>query len=102
VPVQDEAGVWRVVAVVSDGRIGADGRGRWTPVELVDDGNGRFRGSVPADGATRLTYYLQAVDRRGNVSWLEYERTEVPASGLEPGIPRPIDVEFPEDGSSGG
>ncbi|HEX9736930.1 MAG TPA: hypothetical protein VGG06_33610, partial [Thermoanaerobaculia bacterium] len=75
VPVQDEAGVWRVVAVVSDGRIGADGRGRWTPVELVDDGNGRFRGSVPADGATRLTYYLQAVDRRGNVSWLEYERT---------------------------
>jgi hypothetical protein len=94
VPVSDEGEVWRVVAVYSDGTLDAGGEGRWTPVELSDDGTGRFRGRLSVGSSKRLTYYLQAVDYRGNVSWVEYKGAETPASGVEPGIPRPIDVTF--------
>ena len=64
----------------------------WTPVELVDDGTGTFHGSAGLSGATRLTYVVQAVDNRGNVTWLDYVSTQLPASGVALGIPQPVDV----------
>lgn len=92
VPVSDAAGVWRVVVVYNDGTVDGAGRGRWTPLELSDDA-GTWRGSVRVDGPSRLTYALQAVDRRGNVSWLEYETTDLPASGVPLDLPDPVDVD---------
>ncbi len=86
VEASDEAGVWRVVVVHTDGG------GRWSPLELNDDGSGVWRGRLHAGGPAWLTYYLQAVDGRGNVSWLLYEPDEQPASGIDPGIPLPVDV----------
>ena len=71
-PASDPAGVWRVVVVVNDNSVDALGRGRWTPVELADDGSGTWRGSFTAAGAGTVTYMIQAVDNRGNVSWLDF------------------------------
>ncbi|MCP3912129.1 MAG: DUF11 domain-containing protein, partial [Actinomycetia bacterium] len=93
VPATDDAGVWRVVVVYNDGSVDGEGRGRWTPVELADDG-GTWRGSVEVTGSSRLTYMIQAVDRRGNVTWLEYTTTELPASGVPLGLPDPVDVDI--------
>ncbi len=108
VPASDPAGVWRVVVVVNDNHVDALGQGRWTPIDLVDDGLGTFRGSFTAAGAGTVTYMLQAVDNRGNVSWLDFtvanaaplaqpllraaSSTGLPSSGVLPKIPLPIDV----------
>lgn len=92
VPASDEAGVWRVVVVYTDETPDPSGRGSWRPLDLADDGDGVWRGRLQLAGEARLTYYLQAVDRRGNVSWLLYEPPEEPASGVEQGIPLPVEV----------
>lgn len=92
----DEAGVWRVV-VVYDLGADASGQGRWIPLELVEneDAPGVWRGSVvPSAGAARLTYLIQAVDRRGNVEWVAFEPPEQAASLLTPDLPRIFDVGF--------
>ncbi|MCP4664507.1 MAG: hypothetical protein GY856_54680 [bacterium] len=86
VEASDEAGVWRVVVVYTDGG------GRWLPLELTGDGSGVWRGRLHAGGPAWLTYYLQAVDGRGNVSWLLFEPEEKPASGVDPGLPLPVEV----------
>ncbi len=86
VSASDAAGVWRVVVVYDLGL------GRWEPLELVDDGTGIWRGSLSAGGAPRLTYLIQAVDQRGNVSWLDYVPTEDPASGVDTDLPWAVDV----------
>ncbi len=111
-PASDPAGVWRVVVVVNDNSVDALGRGRWTPVELSDDGSGTWRGSFTAAGAGIVTYMIQAVDNRGNVSWLDFTvaapaplapararavsaaatSTGLPSSGVPLKIPLPVDV----------
>jgi Calx-beta domain/FG-GAP-like repeat/Galactose oxidase, central domain/IPT/TIG domain/Kelch motif len=98
VPASDSAGVWRVVVVVNDNSLDAQGRGRWTPVELADDGAGTWRGTFTAAGAGTVTYMIQAVDNRGNVSWLDFTTASVapggglPSSGVPLKIPLPVDV----------
>ncbi len=92
VAASDEGGVWRVLVVYGDETLDDQGRGRWIPLELTDDGSGSWRGSLRFAGPARITYYLQAVDRRGNVSWLEHDAAERPASGVELGIPLPVEV----------
>lgn len=67
VPVSDEgSGVWRVLAVWDDYLAGA-----WRSVELTQAG-GRWTGTLPTDYRhTVVSYFLEAVDREGNVAWLE-------------------------------
>jgi hypothetical protein len=43
-------------------------------------------------GALRATYVIEAVDKRGNVSWLDYVTAQLPSSGVPPGVARPVDV----------
>jgi uncharacterized repeat protein (TIGR01451 family) len=97
VPATDPSGVWRVVVVVNDNRVDGAGRGVWSPVELVEDG-GTWRGSRGVPGASMVTYVIEAVDRRGNLTWLDYVSTQLPASGVPLGIPRTVDVTL--DGSA--
>ncbi|MCP4567463.1 MAG: hypothetical protein GY841_07785, partial [FCB group bacterium] len=95
VPASDEAGVWRVVVVVNDGTVDDRNRGTWESLELTDgDGNGTWRGSLPVSGVSHLTYVVQAVDRRGNVTWLEYENVEVPSSGVPFDLPLTVKVDL--------
>ena len=94
VPVNDEAGVWRVVVVYDPGPDGS-GRGAWRPIELTADGSGTWRGSLTMAGITRLTYVLQAVDRRGNVAWLDFDTVDLPASGVPHDLPLPVEVIVP-------
>lgn len=91
VPASDDAGVWRVV-VLYDAGPDASGAGAWRPLELADDGTGVWRGEVDLPGVDRVTYLLQAIDRRGNVSWLDFEPVSLPASGVAPDLPRAIEV----------
>ena len=71
VPVSDPApasGVWRVIAVWDDQEAH-----EWKSVELVQNG-GFWEGILPYEkGRDSVTYFLQAVDREGNVAW--WERT---------------------------
>ncbi|MCP4664093.1 MAG: hypothetical protein GY856_52585, partial [bacterium] len=95
VPATDEAGVWRVVVVVNDGTVDDRNRGTWEPLELRDeDGTGTWRGSLPVSGVSQLTYVVQAVDRRGNVTWLKYENVEMPASGVPLDLPLRVKVDL--------
>jgi hypothetical protein len=98
VPASDAAGVWRVVVVYDVGP-DSQGQGSWVPLELANDGSGVWRGSLPANGLSKLTYFLQAVDRRGNVSWLDFETTDLPASGVPHGLPQPVDIVLPTPSS---
>ena len=91
VPATDASGVWRVVVVANDNRTDAAGRGVWSPVELVEDG-GTWRGSLSVSGASTLTYVIQAVDKRGNLTWLDYVSSQLPASGVPLGVPQTVDV----------
>lgn len=75
VPVSDEAGVWRVV-VVYDAGLDAEGMGSWVPLELTEGASGIWQGTLKLpETASRLTYFIQAVDQRGNVSWTSYDAT---------------------------
>jgi hypothetical protein len=97
VPATDASGVWRVLAVFNPNTVTA-GQGTWTPVELLKDPTGvtcptgSFCAQTVVSGTTRLTYVLQAVDTRGNVTWLDYVPVTLPASGVNPGLPLPVDV----------
>ncbi len=92
VPASDQAGVWRVVVVYNPNTLDGQGRGTWTPLDLINDGGGTFRGSVSVSGVTRLTYVIQAVDNRGNLTWLEYVSAQLPSSGVALGLPNTVDV----------
>jgi hypothetical protein len=87
------AGIWRVVVVVNDNTVDESGEGVWTPIELTDD-NGTWRGSVAFGATPRVTYVIQAVDKRGNVTWLDYVTAQTPSSGVPLGIPEAVDVEI--------
>ncbi len=100
VSVSDDAdgadGVWRVVVVHNDDTVNAESRGAWVPLELErDPGTDRWRGSVSLPGTSRLTYVLQAVDRRGNVTWLNWvvvDPDDEPSSGVRLDLPAAVDV----------
>jgi hypothetical protein len=92
VPASDPSGVWRVVVVLTDNLVDGGGRGTWAPLELADDGSGTWRGAKTLGGATRATYLIEAVDKRGNVAWLDYVTAELPASGVALSVPQPVDV----------
>lgn len=85
VPTSDPAGVWRVVVVYDD-----EIHDRWVPLELAANGDGTWSGQldIPVE-MSRLTYFLQAVDNRGNVSWVDYEPV-VESSGIELDLPAPL------------
>jgi hypothetical protein len=101
--------------VVNDNSVDASSRGRWTPVELANDGSGTWRGEFRATGAGTVTYVVEAVDNKGNVSWLDFTAAAPaagasfaaarvaggattaagggqPSSGVPLSVPRPIDV----------
>jgi hypothetical protein len=88
-PVSDTAAVWR------GGHNDPDARA-WLPVELTEDPPGRaVAGSLDASDLARVVYVIQAVDTRGNVTWLEYqvsEPEEMPSSGVEKEIPLPVEI----------
>ncbi len=93
VAASDPSGVWRVVAVINDGTVDATGRGSWVAVELAGpDQDGVWNGVYEAAGAALITYFLQAVDRRGNVAWLLFEAPEgeKAASGIPADLPLPL------------
>ncbi|MCP4590189.1 MAG: beta-propeller fold lactonase family protein [bacterium] len=100
VPVADAGSVWRVVVVYTDGTVDEENRGAWSPLELADDGTGTWRGESPVfPDSARVTYVIQAVDRSGNVTWLDYVplATAVPhetaaSSGVDIKVPMPVDV----------
>ena len=99
VPVNDASGVWRVIVVYNDNSVDAQGRGHWTPLELTDSTPAQpinadhiFTGSVTISGSALVTYVLQSVDNRGNVTWLDYVAARLPASGVKLGIPQAVDV----------
>lgn len=89
----DAGGVWRVV-VVYDSGADVEGLGSWVPVELAEGPDGIWRGHTIAAGSSRLAYVIQAVDNRGNVSWVEFEAETIPASGHLPDLARIFDVEL--------
>jgi hypothetical protein len=91
VPATDASGVWRVLVVSNDNSVDVNGRGTWTPLDLVDDGTGTFRGSRVVS-SERVTYVIQAVDNRGNVTWLDYVTASLPSSGVPLGVPRAVDA----------
>jgi hypothetical protein len=92
VPATDPAGVWRVVVVYNRNTVDQQGRGVWNAIDLTDNGSGTFAGSANVAGATQLTYVVQAVDNRGNVTWLEYVTSDLPSSGVPLGVPNALDV----------
>jgi N-acetylneuraminic acid mutarotase len=92
VPASDASGVWRVVVVYNPNTVDGQGRGTWTPLDLTNDGGGTFRGSISVSGVARLTYVIQAVDNRGNITWLDYVSAQLPSSGVALGLPNPVDV----------
>ncbi|MEM7352669.1 MAG: kelch repeat-containing protein, partial [Acidobacteriota bacterium] len=107
IKVRDEAGpedVWRVVVVYTDGSLDEQNRGAWVPVELSEDPlqPGTWIGSDAMRDTNRITYLVQAVDRRGNVSWLdplpECSSSTPPNSGIGLGLPVDTDVPLPDVG----
>ena len=71
---------------------GRAGRGRWWPLELARGRVGCGRGALNAVGTSRVTYVVQAVDERGNVTWLEWASAELPSrAGSRSGYRRPRD-----------
>ncbi len=61
--------VWKVLVVIDN-----ESQSRWEPIELAYDGmNEIWTGVYDLQGGGELSYFLQAVDRRGNVSWVLYE-----------------------------
>jgi Tol biopolymer transport system component len=98
VPATDPSGIWRVLVVSNDNSTDALGRGRWVPLDLsFNVATGRWEGSRSdlSGHSTRLTYVLQAVDTRGNLTWLDWVSASLPASGTDLDLPRPVDVTVP-------
>ena len=95
VPASDAASVWRVLVVYDDNSVDAQGQGAWVPLELADDGTGTWRGSTGILPGMRMSYALQAVDSRGNVTWLDFQTAQLPASGVPLGIPEVVDATAP-------
>ncbi len=95
VPASDAAGVWRVLVVYDDNSVDLQGQGAWIPLELADDGTGTWRGSTGILPGMRMSYALQAVDQRGNVTWLDFQTAQLPASGVPLGIPQVVDATAP-------
>ncbi|MFN7986789.1 MAG: kelch repeat-containing protein [Thermoanaerobaculia bacterium] len=99
VPASDDqggvSGVWRVLVVYDDNSVDAQGMGAWVPLELADDGTGTWRGSTGILPGMRMSYALQAVDARGNVTWLDFQTAQLPASGVPLGIPQVVDASAP-------
>lgn len=101
VPATDEAGVWRVVVVYDATPLSARD-GAWIPIDLSRDDDGTWRGGLSTIGFERLVYVIQAVDNRGNVSWLDFVATEMaaagtpdsglPSSGVPLALPLPVEV----------
>lgn len=88
--------VWRALVVVNDDSLNPFSRGSWDELELSDeDGDGVWEGQSAFPGAERITYLLQAVDRKGNVSWLEFIEDTLPSSGIPTDLPEPTDVDLP-------
>jgi uncharacterized repeat protein (TIGR01451 family) len=89
----DPQGVWRVLVVWTDNTVDAQHVGRWQPLELEHDAASQlWKGLVTVTQGSRLTYVVQAVDRRGNVSWAEFAGASPPASGVPLGLPSTVDV----------
>jgi len=86
------SGVWRVLVVYNDGKVDAQGRGMWTPLDLEPVGGGAWSGEASFAGTSRVTYVIQAVDNVGNVTWLYYVPAQLPNSGVDPGLPDAVDV----------
>ena len=102
----DPGEVWRVVVVYNDGTFDAQDRGAWVPVELSEDA-GTWRASVAVRDSTEIVYVVQAVDRRGNVSWLDPilpagcvpQPPPIPmpaASGVDLGLPGDVVAPLPD------
>jgi hypothetical protein len=86
VPVEDVSGVWRVVVVYNE-----TGQHQWVPLDLTFDKNSeRWQGSLELHAV--LNYVVQAVDNRGNVSWLDYAPRVLPESGVSPEVPQVVEV----------
>ncbi len=99
VAVDDPAGVWRVLVVWDDDRPSGSYDGRWRPLELDYDAvSERWTGSLAVPGRDRITYVLQAVDVRGNVSW-EQIAMPLPDSGVPLGLAHAVDVELGPGGA---
>ncbi len=93
VPVSDPGGVWRVLIVYSANTLDGQNQGTWTPLDLTPNGgNTTFTGNVTISGTSRLTYVIEAVDNRGNVTWLDFVTAQLPSSGVPLGVPNTVDV----------
>jgi hypothetical protein len=95
VPATDDSGVWRVVVVANDGHVDSQGHGRWTPLELTYDAASQTWKGSSGLNSSRITYVIEAVDNRGNVTWLDYKSARVPSSGVDLEVPRPVEVAAP-------
>lgn len=104
---QDGSGVWRIVVVYH-----VDGSTTWDALDLVcqnqtGDLHVRCIGGidselVDAGDAELVTYFVQAVDVYGNVSWLSYVPDSLPTtdwSGVVPDLGLPVDVLIPTESS---
>ena len=94
-------GVWRVVVNWNDNttEVGADGkaRGRWHAQELqYDSAADLWRGSRDVLNSSRLSYFVQAVDNRGNVSTpiVVQNAEDVPPSGVPTNFPEVVVVDI--------
>jgi hypothetical protein len=95
VPVNEAGGggVWRVVVVWDDELPDGEGLHHWTPEELAyDAASDRWTGDLfVGNGVSRITYYVQAVDERGNVSALDFDPWN-PSQSQPTGVSFPIEV----------
>jgi hypothetical protein len=86
VPVEDTSGVWRVVIVYNEAE-----QHQWVPLDLTfDEHSETWKGNLEL--RAELNYVVQAVDNRGNVSWLDYTPRVLPESGVEPEVPQVVEV----------
>jgi IPT/TIG domain/Galactose oxidase, central domain/Kelch motif/Peptidase family C25/S-layer homology domain len=92
VPATDPSRVWRVLVVYNTNSVDGQQQGTWLPLELVGDTSGTFRGSTTISGSALVTYVIEAVDNRGNLTWLDYVAAQLPSSGVSLGIPQAVDV----------
>lgn len=68
-----------MVVVTTDDTVDDPGMVHWVPVE-DEDGHDSWSGTMEICAFDRLTYVVQAVDNRGNLTWLDFESAQPPAS----------------------